>query len=447
MGVYFTIALRNLLQARRRTLFLSTALALVTLLLVLLMGLSRGVTENMIRSATTLSAGHINVSGFYKSTPSDARPIITGTDELRRVVEEVTPGLALVIDRHRGWCKIVSETGSIQAGLSGVVMAHEPRLLDVIQLAPEAEYREGGRPEVLGDPSKLSQPGTAMLFANQARSLGVTVGDAVTLTTETLRGERNTADVTVVAVAQDLGLLSNWTVFVPKQTILDLYQLRPDTSGAVMVYLEDIDQAEATMGLLRREFAARGYEVMDHDPQPFFAKFDVVAGEDWTGQRLDLTTWKDEVAFLTWVVVALDSISFFFIAVLVVIIVIGIMNTMIIAVRERTGELGTLRAIGMRRGQVLWMVMLEALILGAGASALGAGVGTALALAVDAAAIPVPVDAVRAILLSDTIRLAIEPTSVVWAVLGFTALTALAALLPALQAARLQPVTAIQHVD
>ena len=40
---------------------------------------------------------------------------------------------------------------------------------------------------------------------------------------------------------------------------------------------------------------------------------------------------------------------------------IGIMNTMWIAIRERTREIGTLRAIGMQRRAVLWMFLLEAL--------------------------------------------------------------------------------------
>mgnify|MGYP001796548116 CR=1 FL=1 len=61
------IALRNLIQARRRSLFLGLALAADTLLLVLLLGLSNGLTDTMLRSAATQSSGHLNVSGFYKA--------------------------------------------------------------------------------------------------------------------------------------------------------------------------------------------------------------------------------------------------------------------------------------------------------------------------------------------------------------------------------------------
>lgn len=447
MWVYFQIAARNLVQARRRTLFLGSALGLVTGLLVLLLALSQGITDNMVRSATTLSAGHVNVAGFFKASPGDASPIVTQRERLRALVEAKTPGLDYVVDRHRGWAKVVSEEGSIQSGLSGIELSREPRFLEVLQLAPQADYREGGRAEVVGDARRLSEPGGILLFASQARRLKVDVGDQVTLSTETMQGARNTADVTVVAVAEDLGFLSNWTVFVHRETILELYRLRSDTTGAVMVYLKDIGEAEAVMSELRGALEGEGFVLMEHQPLPFFAKFEAVSAEDWTGQRLDLTIWEDEVSFLTWIVAGLDTLSWFLIGVLVVIIGIGIMNTMYISVRERTQELGTLRAVGMSRGRVMWMVMLEALLLGAAASALGGLVGGAVALGVDAAQIPVPVDAMKLVLLSDTLRFSVEAGQIAQAVVVFTGITGVSALLPALRAARMQPVTAIQSVN
>jgi putative ABC transport system permease protein len=446
MGVFLTIALRNLIQAKRRTLFLASALGMVTMLLILLLSLSQGITDNMTRSATTLSAGHVNVAGFFKTAPGDASPIVTERDRLKKIVKENTPGLDFVVDRHRGWGKVVSETGSIQTGLSGIILDEEPNFLDVLQLAEQQEYKEGGEERVLGDATQLREPKTAMLFASQAKRLDVEVGDVVTISTETLRGARNTTDVRVVAIAKDLGFLSNWTVFVHRQTVLELYQLKDDTTGAIMVYLKDIDQAEQTMAHLRGVLEKEGFVLMDHQPQPFFAKFETVSGEDWTGQKLDLTTWSDEVSFLDWVITGLNTLSFFLIGILVVIIAVGIMNTMYISVRERTQEIGTLRAVGMSRIKVLWMIMLEALLLGFGASLLGAAVGAGIALGVDAAQFPVPVDAMKLVLLSDTIQMSVEAGQLAQAVLTFTLLTGLAALLPSIRAARMQPVTAIQSV-
>jgi putative ABC transport system permease protein len=446
MGVYVQIALRNLLQARRRTALLGAALAAVTVLLVLLLALSKGLTDTIIRSATTLSSGHVNVAGFYKAKPSDASPIVTGRAALRKLVEESTPGLDYAIDRSRGWGRLISEISSLNAGLTGVDFAEEGRLLATLRLAEEREYLEGGRAEVLGKLADLEKPNHAVIFAAQAKRLGVRPGDALTVTVETLQGSRNTAEFTVAAVAKDIGFMSNWSFFTSKQAVRALYGLDEDVTGAVQVYLKDPAQSVAAMGHLRTVLEGRGYKLMEHDPKAFFMKFEGVAGEDWVGQKLDLTIWSDEVSFLTWVLTAISSVSFLLVTILMVIIGIGVMNSMWMAVRERTGEVGTLRAIGMSRGRVLAMFLLEAMLLGLGATAIGGAVGAALAAGLDAALIEIPVPAVQAILMSDVLHLVVEGGDVLLAVAVFTGLAAVAALFPALKASRMQPVTAIQHV-
>lgn len=444
--IYLRIAVRNLLAARRRSLMLCAALGFVTFFLVLMLSLSRGLSETIVHTATTLSSGHINVSGFFKQTPRDAAPIITGTPEIRRLVQAKTPGLDFLVDRHRGWAKIVSETGSLQSGLVGIEVEEEGRFFDSLQLAAEREYVEGGGEDRPGKPRRIAEPGNVLLFANQAKRLGVRVGDQVTVSIETLRGLRNTRDLNVVAVARDFGFMSNWSLFMAKQTVLDIYKMKPDTSGNVLVYLKDIEKAEETMELLRGELAAAGYELMEYEPKPFFFKFETVSGEEWTGQRLDLTIWSDAVSYIMWIVTALDSISYFMVALLLLIIIVGIMNTMWISVRERTREIGTVRAIGMGRGRVMQLFLLEAAMLGLFATCLGGGLAAGLAAGIDAAEIRVPMEAMQLVLMSDTLHLAVRPADVIAAILAFTLVTMLAALWPALKASRMQPVTAIQHV-
>jgi len=446
MGTFVHIAVRNLVQARRRTFFLALALSLVTMLLVLLLALSEGLSDTMIRSATTLASGHVNVAGFFKAKPSDANPIVTHKSKVRALVEENVEGVDFVIDRTRGWARVISDTSSLNAGLTGIDAAEEQRLFDTLQLAKESEYVEGGREQVFGDPRGLAKKDGALIFAAQAERLEVKVGDHVTVSVETMKGVRNTAEFEIVAIAQDIGMMSNWSVFTSKEGLLDLYRLDKDVTGAIQIYLEDPEQSTPVMERLREVLDKEGYKLMEHDARPFWGKFDVVSGEDWTGQRLDLTIWSDEVSYLSWILTAVDSISFILVFILVVIIAVGIMNSMWMSVRERTTEVGTLRAIGMSRRRVLLMFLLEALILGFFATALGGVAGWLIAGAIDAAGLTVDVQAVRAILMSDTLHLVVVPSQVALAVLVFTALAGLSALWPAYRASRMQPVTAIQHI-
>src|SRR5688500_746677 len=101
------IAIQNLLAARRRTMFLGAALFLVTFLMVILMSLTEGIRDSLVRATISVSSGHVNVGGFYKTTPSDVQSLITRVDEIKAVVKETLPE-ARVIDRSRGWGKIIS---------------------------------------------------------------------------------------------------------------------------------------------------------------------------------------------------------------------------------------------------------------------------------------------------------------------------------------------------
>lgn len=444
MRTTLIIALRNLLQARLRTALLMAAIAFVTMLLIVLGGLSAGINDAMVRNATAMATGHVNVAGWYKNKPTDAWPMIRGAAEARRIAAEAVPGVDAIVDRDRAWAKVISRQSSFYVSPSGVDIAQEDRLREVIQLAKESDYKEGGRDEVLGELARLAEPETALIFAGQAERLGVTVGDYITITAATGAGRTNTIDVMVVAVARDFGIMSNWNLFVPKSAVESLYSLDDDMTSVVMIYLDDPGRASHVMGQLREVYAAKGYEVMDHDPQAFFFKFDIVGGEDWTGQRIDITTWEDEVSYLSWISSALDAVTFILVGILMVIIAVGIMNAMWMSVRRRTVEIGTSRAIGMTRFEVLRLFLVEAVLLGLIATTLGALAGAGLAAAIDAAQLPVPDEAMSAILMSDTLSLSVSAGQILEAIVFFTLITGLSALSPAYRASRLEPVTAIQ---
>ena len=431
--VDLTIAFRSLVQHRRRTLFLGSAIAAVTALLVLLNGLSTGVRETMIDTATTLSTGHVNVGGFFKVTAGQAAPVVTDYKKVIEVVKKTVPEMAYVVHRGRGWAKVVSDTGSMQMGITGIDVKSEPKFASVLQL-------------VSGKIDDLAEPGTILIFDNQADKLGVKVGDAVTISAPTTRGTNNTLDVRVVAIAHSLGLLSTWNSFIPIDSLRKLYQFNQDSTGVVQIMLDrkDLPRIPEISGRLRAALEQAGWRVMPNDPRAFWMKFQSVSREDWTGQKLDVTNWEDEISFMTWTLKALQGISFVLIAILVAIIVIGIMNTMWIAIRERTREIGTLRAIGMQRREVLWMFLLESIMLGLFATVTGVIAGAAIAAGLNALHLHVPTG-LQFFLMSPFLHISVHGSLLLSSVVTITIVTALAALYPSLRAARLRPVVAMSH--
>ena len=65
-----------------------------------------------------------------------------------------------------------------------------------------------------------------------------------------------------------------------------------------------------------------------------------------------------------------------------IIAVLGIINTLALSTFERTRELGLLRAVGMKQGQVMWMVTVESVVISVFGAILGIVVGVGLGVAV-----------------------------------------------------------------
>ena len=426
------IAWLNLVQHRRRSFMLGGAIAGATALLVFLTCLSSGVKATMLKSATTVATGHINVGGFYKITAGQSAPLVTDYQKIEHIVRDTLPDLDYVTSRGRGWSRLVSDEGNMQVGIAGLDIEHEPKLPKVLSI-------------VSGKYEDLAKPGSILIFQAQAKKLKVKVGDSMVFSVLTPRGVNNTVDVRVVAIAEDMGLMSSWNVFVPNVTLRQLYQLNPNSTGALLVYVKDMKKINADIDLLRAALTKAGYQVMDRDPKAFWMKLQSVAREDWTGQKLDLTSWEDEISWAMWALKGIDGLSVLLTTVLLVIIAVGIMNAMWIAIRERTREIGTLRAIGMQRRWVLIMFVLETFFLGVLGTATGSLLGSLAAGAIHLLHLHVP-EGAQFFTMSSTLQFSFEPSRILVSAAVITVCMTLVSIIPSLKAARMKPVTAMSHL-
>jgi ABC-type antimicrobial peptide transport system permease subunit len=115
----------------------------------------------------------------------------------------------------------------------------------------------------------------------------------------------------------------------------------------------------------------------------------------------------------------------------VVISLVGIVNTLVLTVFERTREIGMLRAIGMTRRQVRRMILHESIITALIGAAIGIVLGVVLAALLIARV--------------DFIVFSFPTTQVIIFVIAAIVVGILASIFPARRAARLDPLQAISY--
>jgi putative ABC transport system permease protein len=125
---------------------------------------------------------------------------------------------------------------------------------------------------------------------------------------------------------------------------------------------------------------------------------------------------------------------------------VGIVNAMLMSVHERTREIGTIRAMGMRRDGVVRLFLLEGLALGMVAAVLGVLGGGALVLYWKAVGIRMNTITLAWLAGGDFLYPRLELASVLRAALAIIALSTLAAIYPAYAASRLEPREALHRV-
>jgi putative ABC transport system permease protein len=160
---------------------------------------------------------------------------------------------------------------------------------------------------------------------------------------------------------------------------------------------------------------------------------------------LDVRDFGELSPFYGQVVQMFTSIFLFIAMVMGVIVLFAVINTMTMNVMERTNEVGTIRALGVRRAGIRAQFTVEGVLIGAIGATVGAVLAYAIAALINYAGLTwVPPGNATAVPLR--LDVAGRPLLVIGAWFGLAIVTTLAALLPAKRAAGLPVVDALRHV-
>lgn len=260
----------------------------------------------------------------------------------------------------------------------------------------------------------LTKPRGVVLGEELALAMEIRPGGTAVLQAAAKGGQQNAMDVDIV------GTQNNGNAFEAKRMVAVPLAFAQELLGMegrvteLAVAVADVKQVEAVADQIRAKLGPE-WEV-----------------QTWRGLRPNVA---DVVRFQKMV---LMSVAFIFL----VIAIIGVINTMLMSVLERTREIGTMMAVGMRRARITWLFLLEGVAL----AALGGSSGIALAfglvqLVLARGGIPATAPGATAVyvILPD---LALELVAPTW--IAATVGTLLAAAWPAWKASRLRPVEALR---
>ncbi|MBI5919493.1 MAG: ABC transporter permease [Nitrosomonadales bacterium] len=414
------LALRGLTRNRRRSLVTLLAIAFGFAAIALFAGYTHNVYDGLARQSIHGELlGHLTISKRGMSTEGKLDPeryLLTSADVARITellrdepqVKLVAPRLGLSGLSSNGRASTIF----IAEGITPEAMA---KLQENVLTAEEA--RSGMYADIIKqlDPA---HPESILLSQGLAAMLHLKPGDQTALLTNTLGGQANALDATVGGLFNTGNAGSNDKfAFMPLALAQSLYDVG-NGADRLTVLLADASQTEAMRDHLLTKLKTAGFDV-------------------------EIKTWQELSDFYNQVHDMFDMIFGFIFSIVLTVVVMSVANSMGMTVIERTREIGTLRAIGLKRSGVVRLFTAEALLL----TLLGCAVGVALTLGVryginlahisytppnSASAVPLLVD--------------VDAGRTLFTALMMLAVGTLAAYLPARRAAKQPVIEALGHV-
>jgi len=300
------------------------------------------------------------------------------------------------------------------SGLANNGRADLPVIGEGIEPDKEASFASATT-MVAGRPLKSSDAYGVVVGEGVATALKLRVGQYITLVVTTPQGAMNSLEFQVIGIFRTFFKdYDDRAVRIPQAAAREL--LYTNAIHTVVVTLDDTRATDRVVAEVRARLGALGYEVKPwHELADFYEK--------------TVALYRRQFGALQFIIM--------------VMLVLSVASTVNMAVYERTGEFGTMLALGQRRRDIFKLVLQEYGLLGLLGGLLGVLVGVALALAISSVGIPMPPPPGSNATYTASIR--IVPWVVGLALATGAVAAALAAILPGRRASRLAIVDALRH--
>ena len=409
MRLYLRLAWRNLWRHRRRTLIIAIAMSLALGLMMFYDGLVAGFDQAIYGNAIKILGGNIQVhaEGYRaKAASTPLLPLVNDQEVVQAALSN--PQVVAATRRINTGGLASSPEGAFAVGITGI----EPEKEKDVYVMQQNVI--AGR--------NLTADDADMIFIGKglADAMGVQVGERFTLTGRATHEQMRRRTMTVVGI-YDVGLpdIEKRTVYMSLGEAQELYDLSGQ-STEVAIVLKQVGQEPDVIAALKPKLP--GYEI-----ESFEANYPELQSALATK----------------------GGVMNIFSVVILMIAGIGILNLLLMAVYERTREIGVLGALGLKPRQISLLFILEGTLIGLVGVAFGIGFG----LLINGILMRVGLDFTAFSNVTSYMALISGRIYPSWGVdkllgrgLTVAIIAALAAVIPAREAAQREPAEALHYV-
>lgn len=336
------LAIKNLNRNKRRALFNIIAVAVGVTLVLVLSGWIRGVRSTLYNSMINLETGHLQILNKDYLTNQLRFPLdmnVTGFQELKTNLKTTFPQIQEVSGRVEFPLTMSAGSASIDIIGRGIEPENENRITGVAKYVKEGSFFIDTLPGVLiGEPV--------------AKKMHISLGDHIFIRATDKYGSINLIDVPVRGIfLYKYPIIDENVVFFSLPAVEKLLSLNNEVTRIVIKLKKGSDNT----ALFQKKIAA------------------------WLKSQHTIYEWKTFGQVVVSQVTGDITMLLMIFGVVVFLVAFGIFNTMAMGVQERTREIGTLRAMGMKKKTVQNLFLAEAFWIGVIAAVIGILVGGGIA--------------------------------------------------------------------
>jgi ABC-type lipoprotein release transport system permease subunit len=407
--LFLRLAWRNVWRQRRRTFLIAIGMGVTMAMLVLYDGVVAGFEQAIYGNAIQLLGGNVQVHAPGYSEELSRKPLLplNDPDAVVRAAES-QPEVIAASKRILTGGLVTNREGAFAVSIIGVETDKEALISPVSDNISKGRYLEPDD----GDMIVIGQ--------GLATAMELEVGDRITMVGSSKNEQTRQRTMTVVGI-YDVGVptVEKTTIYLSLNEAQQLFGLDGQVTE-VVIALKQIGQEPGVMRAINT--SAPGYEV---------------------------ASWETSIPELKETLEMKTGVMGIFGVFMLGIVAIGILNLLMMAVFERTREIGVIGALGLKPRQITVIFLLEGILIGVMGAVLGAALGTAVNLALGYYGLDYSAFAdltEYTALISGRIYSQLVPLKVFQHAVTVAIIAALAALYPAIQASRREPAEALHYV-